>query len=136
MHIQTHTTYIAVAFGMKNSVGACTIWPRHNGAHLHVVWLLGGIVALFQLSLDKESFNCVFNEPEQETATKSFTGKGGLPSPQYCNVEKQSEEGGPKLRCSLNKVMSNSVAIFSLRSSCLSCQLLSLFCSCSLTHET
>lgn len=32
--------------------------------------------------------------------------------------------------------MSNSVAIFSLSSSCLSCQLLSLFCGCSLTHET
>lgn len=93
----THTTYITVAFGMRNSVSACTIWPSCSSAHLYVVWLLGGIFALFQPSLDKEAFNCVFNEPEQETATKSFTGKGGLPSPQDCNVEKQSEEGGPKV---------------------------------------
>lgn len=104
MHIQTHTTCVTVAFGMRISVSACTIWPSHNSAHLHVVWLLGGIFALFQLSLDKEAFNCVFSAPEQEAAMipKSFTGKGGLPSPHYCNVEKQSEEGGPELRCSLN----------------------------------
>lgn len=104
MHMQTHTTYITVAFGMRISVSACTIWPSHNSAYLHELWLLGGIFALFQLWPDKEAFNCVFNEPEQETATipKSFTGKGGRPSPHCCCVEKESEEGGPELRCSLN----------------------------------
>lgn len=104
MHIQTHTTYITVAFGTRISVSACTIWLSHNSAHFHVVWLLGGIFALFQLSLNKEAFNCVFNEPEQKTATilKSFTRKVQLPNPLYCNVWKQSEEGEHELRHFLN----------------------------------
>jgi len=37
MHIQTHTTYVTVAFGRRISVSAPTIWPSHNSAHLHVV---------------------------------------------------------------------------------------------------
>lgn len=96
MHIQTHTTYITVAFGMRNSVSACTIWPSHNSAHLHVAWLLGGIFALFQPLLDKEAFNCVFNEPEQENSYQELHWERGTAQPPVLQCRKAKWGGGTK----------------------------------------